>query len=218
MGQLMEAAERLFALKGVAGTSLQELADAIGVTRTGIYHYVSGKEEMLQALVEGFTFQTAQGLEVLANEKGRPAAARLYDGVSQMALRIAKSPQRFRLLLTTEGALPQGLAKQYRSARRRTLLALETLVKQAINEGACRAINPRLASFSLLGSCNWLAFWYPHTEGIEDNSPESVSADLAKLALQGLLSDRPAPAGSQISYLFGLLKDDLKRLESAVDK
>jgi AcrR family transcriptional regulator len=40
MGQIMEAAERLFAQQGVAGTSLQELADAVGLTRSGIYHYV----------------------------------------------------------------------------------------------------------------------------------------------------------------------------------
>ena len=217
MGQLMEAAERLFALKGVAGTSLQELADAIGVTRTGIYHYVSGKEEMLQALVEGFTLPTAKGLEILASEKGRPVAVRLHDAMSQMALRIAQNPQRFRLLLTSEGAFPEALAKQYRSARRRTLVALETLVQQAIKEGVCRPINARLASFSLLGSCNWLAFWYPHTDGIEDGSPEGIAKELATIALQGILTSRPATAEDKVSYLLGLLRDDLDRLQVAVD-
>jgi len=55
MGQLMEATERLFAQHGVAGTSLQALADAVGLSRTSIYHYVRGKDEMPETLVEVFT-------------------------------------------------------------------------------------------------------------------------------------------------------------------
>jgi AcrR family transcriptional regulator len=66
MGQLMEAAERLFAQHGVAGTTLQDLADAVGLTRTGVYHYVKGKDEMLEVLIRGFTVETAEDLRRLA--------------------------------------------------------------------------------------------------------------------------------------------------------
>jgi AcrR family transcriptional regulator len=217
MGQLMEAAERLFAQKGVAGTSLQELADAIGVTRTGIYHYVSGKDEMLRALVEGFTLKTAKDLEVLVKSTASPAVQRLHEGVTQMALRIAQSPQRFRLLLTAEGALPETLAKQYRSARRRTLAALEILVSQAIKEGSCKPVDPKLASFSLLGSCNWVAFWYPRAEGLSAKTPEDVADGLANIALGGLLTDRPTPEVNGLAHMIGLLREDIDRLEHMIE-
>ncbi|WP_297835931.1 TetR/AcrR family transcriptional regulator, partial [Pseudomonas sp.] len=124
MNQLMEAAERLFAQKGVAGTSLQELAEAVGLTRTGIYHYVKGKDEMLETLVRGFTLETARDLERLTSADTGTAIERLREGVTNMACKVAQHPQRFRLLLTSEGAFPEALAKQYRTARKRTLAAL----------------------------------------------------------------------------------------------
>src|SRR4051812_22383723 len=82
MGQLMEAAERLFAQKGVAGTSIQDLADAVGLTRTGIYHYVKGKDQMLEELVRGFTVETAEDLRRLADATNAPAYERLREAVT----------------------------------------------------------------------------------------------------------------------------------------
>jgi hypothetical protein len=169
-------------------------------------------------LVEGFTLQTAKDLEALAESKQGAAVRRLRDGVMHMALRIARNPQRFRLLLTIEGALPLALAKQYRGARRRTLAALESLVMQAIKEGSCKPVNHRLASFSLLGACNWVAFWYPQAEGLSAKSPEELADELAEMALGGLLSERPAPTSNSVAFVLGLLREDLHRLEHMVEK
>lgn len=211
MGQLMEAAERLFAQQGVAGTSLQELADAVGLTRTGIYHYVSGKDEMLQTLVEGFTLETARELQALAKDTSRPAIDRLREGVVQMALKVANHPQRFRLLLTSEEAFPEALAKQHRSARRSTLDALTSLVSQSISDGACRPVDPEVAAFSLAGVANWVAFWYPRKEGAGAATPADLAAELADVALGGITADRGDGGG--VASAIALLKEDIRRLE-----
>ncbi|MBV6823537.1 TetR/AcrR family transcriptional regulator [Pseudomonas sp. PD9R] len=216
MNQLMEAAERLFAQKGVAGTSLQELAEAVGLTRTGIYHYVKGKDEMLETLVRGFTLETARDLERLASEDSASAMDRLREGVTNMACKVAQHPQRFRLLLTSEGAFPEALAKQYRTARKRTLAALTDLVAQSIREGSCRAVNDEMAAFSLLGVCNWVAFWYPHGEKTSDLTPEQLSSQLTAIALEGLVAGRDASGAGGIAQMIGLLREDIDRLEGMI--
>jgi len=99
-GQLMEAAERLFVQQGVAGTSLQDLADAIGLTRTSVYHYVRNKDEMLEALVRDFTLETAEDLRRLAADTGSPAIDRLREAIRNTAFKVAQNPRRFRLILT----------------------------------------------------------------------------------------------------------------------
>ncbi|NEA31332.1 TetR/AcrR family transcriptional regulator [Streptomyces sp. SID13031] len=216
MNQLMEAAERLFAQKGVAGTSLQELADAVGLTRTAIYHYIRGKEDILETLVEGFTLRTARDLRRLAASNTGSAMDRLREAVTGMALIVAQHPQRFRLLLTSEGAFPEPLAKQYRRARRETLAALEELMVQAIKEGSCRPVDPELAAFALVGVSNWVAFWYPRPEGAGAAEPERLAASLADIALQGVLSERTA-SGDGVAHVIGLLRDDLGRLERMLE-
>lgn len=210
MGQLMEAAERLFAQQGVAGTSLQELADAVGLTRTGIYHYVKNKDEMLEALVQGFTLETAEDMRSLAAQTDSPAIDRLREAVRRTALKVAQHPRRFRLLLTSETAFPDALAKQYRQARRQTLTGLTDLVDQAIREGSCRPVEPEIAAFGLLGAANWVAFWYPRDRGPGSKAPEEIAAQLADNAVNGLRTER---AGEGLQHVIGLLEEDLGRLK-----
>jgi AcrR family transcriptional regulator len=218
MGQLMEAAERLFAQHGVAGTSLQALADAVGLSRTSIYHYVRGKDEMLETLVEGFTRHTARDLRRLASSEAGPAISRLREGVTNMALVVARHPQRFRLLLTSESAFPEPLAKQYRRARRETLAALEDLISQAIKEGSCRPVDQELAAFALLGVSNWVAFWYPRAEGAGGLDPERLATALASIALEGIVEVRAPGDRDGVSHVIGLLRDDLSRLERMIER
>ena len=48
--EIYERAIRLFADRGFAGTSLQDIADALGITRPALYYYVKSKDELLAKL------------------------------------------------------------------------------------------------------------------------------------------------------------------------
>ena len=211
----MVAAETLFARQGVGGTSLQELAEAVGLTRTGIYHYVKGKDELLEYLVRGFTLVTAKEVQALADETGRPALPRLRDAVIAMAVRVAEHPQRFRLLLTSEEAFPSALAKQHRRARRTTFAALSSLVTQGINDGTMNPVEPELTAFALAGVSNWVAFWYPHSG--DERSPREVAESLANIALDGIANTRGEGSGEDaVPHALSLLREDVTRLERLI--
>lgn len=216
IAQLMEAAEQLFARKGVAGTSLQELAEAIGLTRTSLYHYVRNKDEMLAMLVEGFTFETAQDMQRLAGDTDLPAVDRLREGIRSLIVRIAENPRRFRLILTSESQFPEELGKRYRKARRETSAALVELVRQAIREGSFRPVDPEMAAFGLIGAANWVAFWYPRPTGSGARSPEVVAEEIAENAVGGLRADGAHRAGTDIGQAIGLLEEDLGRLKQLI--
>ena len=53
--EIYEQATRLFAERGFAGTSLQDIADAMGMTRPSLYYYVKNKDELLARLVTEIT-------------------------------------------------------------------------------------------------------------------------------------------------------------------
>src|SRR5687768_7591889 len=48
----VDAALRLFGLHGVGGTSLQMIADALGVTKAAVYHQFQTKDAFVLAVVE----------------------------------------------------------------------------------------------------------------------------------------------------------------------
>ncbi|WP_297845844.1 hypothetical protein, partial [Pseudomonas sp.] len=96
--------------------------------------------------------------------------------------------------------------------------ALTDLVTQSIREGSCRAVNEELAAFSLLGVCNWVAFWYPHGEKTSDLTPGQLASQLAAVALEGLIAERDASGTGGIAQMIGLLRSDIDRLESMIDQ
>ena len=54
--RVLEAARTLFAEHGVAGTSLQMIADSLGVTKAAVYHQYKAKEDIVYAVGEQVNF------------------------------------------------------------------------------------------------------------------------------------------------------------------
>jgi len=49
---ILAKATRLFARQGYEGTSVQDVADAVGVTKQGVLHHYASKEELRRAVVD----------------------------------------------------------------------------------------------------------------------------------------------------------------------
>jgi AcrR family transcriptional regulator len=216
--QILEQAASLFADRGFSDTSLQEVANALGISRTALYHYIGGKDELLATLVKGITRETAESLERLADDDSIVPAAKVREAVRGMVIRIANSPARFRLLLLSEGALTEKLAVEHRDARRRTLEALTRIIQEGIRSGALRPIDEHLAAFALLGMSNWVAWWYK-PDRIPGQTPETLAASMAEMGLAALRiggNEGTAAEGDGIEHAVELLRQDLDYLERAL--
>ncbi|GAA4724041.1 TetR/AcrR family transcriptional regulator [Phytohabitans rumicis] len=72
--RFIDAAIRLFTRHSFAGTSLQMIADEVGVTKAAVYHHFRTREELLAAVIEPLVTQMRESVE--AAEAQRTAHAR----------------------------------------------------------------------------------------------------------------------------------------------
>jgi AcrR family transcriptional regulator len=72
--RVIEAALVLFAEHGVGGTSLQMIADAIGVTKAAVYHQFKTKEEIVLAAAEVVLASLEEAVEAAEAERSRSRA------------------------------------------------------------------------------------------------------------------------------------------------
>src|SRR5690606_7425144 len=63
---ILDAAATLFIERGTGGTSIQDIAESLGLTRTAVYYYFKKKEDIPQALTEDVTILAGR----LANNVG----------------------------------------------------------------------------------------------------------------------------------------------------
>ncbi|CAM5743014.1 hypothetical protein SALBM311S_11171 [Streptomyces alboniger] len=77
--ELLAAAAELFTTLGYGATSTRAVAERAGMRQASMYHYVSGKEELLAQLLEStVTPSLAYAREVLADDTA-PAEDRLWE-------------------------------------------------------------------------------------------------------------------------------------------
>lgn len=96
--RIVDAAVQLFAERGVAGTSLKDIADALGVTKAAVYHQFKTKEEIVLAAVGG----ALQGIAV-AVEQAQHEATPDEAAAEVIATVVALAVDRRRLIRTVQG-------------------------------------------------------------------------------------------------------------------
>lgn len=82
--RIIEAALALFAEHGIGGTSLQMIADAIGVTKAAVYHVYNTKDEIILAVAEVVLTRLETAVSAAEAERSRSRArevliARMID-------------------------------------------------------------------------------------------------------------------------------------------
>jgi AcrR family transcriptional regulator len=211
--QILERAAALFAERGFANTSLQEVADALEISRPALYHYIRSKDDLLAALVHGITQQTAASLGEIAADGDLDPVQKLDRAIRDMVQRIAANPARFRLLVASEEMLPAPLAEEHREARRLALQHLSDVIQSGIDAGALRRVDASIAAFAILGMCNWVAQWYS-ADRKGAPAPERVADELAAIGIAGLSAEGGASAsGDGVASALARLRDDIDDLE-----
>lgn len=205
--EIKENAARLFAERGVAGTTLQDIADATGLTRQAVYHYVANKDDLFAQLVSEIAEQPAHLLHEINEAAELPPVEKLHRMATSLALHQTANPDRFRLMITSEADLPEHLAASYRASRRRVLKELVAVIDAGIANGTFRPVNPRTAALGIVGMLNWIAWWYH-----KGDDEQETARQLADMAVQSILLDPVSTESSSAAQILAGVRRDLDRL------
>jgi AcrR family transcriptional regulator len=212
--QILTEATRLFAERGFAGTFLKDIADATGLTRPALYHYFANKEALLARLVSDLTLAPAAQLAKLGRLRGKSSVERLHAMAFDTALRHAKQPERFRVLVRSDAELPPELAESYRDGRRRILAEFIAVIERGMKNDELRPVDARTASLGIIGMCTWVAWWYHPTTAGDEREIATALADMAVASLSPADSRSTTARGPERAL--ELLKQDVAFLEAAL--
>jgi AcrR family transcriptional regulator len=211
--ELLDRATRLFAERGYEATTLRDIADACGVSRSSLYHYVSSKEDLLAMLVEQWSRGLADSLAVIRARTDLSPERKLRQVAELTVRQRAESPEQFRVLDQAETVLPEPLRTQHRQARRDVLTEITAVIEEGIAAGDFKPVDARVAAFSVLGLCNWVAWWYRPDGPYEIDAivRQITQSAVDMLIVSGTGQDGGTPARSALAQARGAL-DALERL------
>lgn len=178
---VLAAAIELFNRKGYDATSVGDIAESLGVTKSAIYHHVESKELLLSLALDE-ALGELEAAVASAAESGGSAYERLRGVVRRSVEVLVDHQPAVTLLLRVHG---NSETERRALARRRDVDArLARLVQQAVDEGQLRGdLDAALVSRLLFGMVNSLVEWYRATGPV----PRDQVADaVAALAFEGL--------------------------------
>ena len=86
--RFIDVAVRLFTQHSFAGTSLQMIADEVGVTKAAVYHHFRTREDLLAAVIEPLLAQLRTIVEAAEAQRSTSARAEhLLTGFTRLAVR-----------------------------------------------------------------------------------------------------------------------------------
>jgi AcrR family transcriptional regulator len=181
---LIAAARPLFAERGYAGVSTEEIVGAAGVTRGALYHHFAGKRELFAAVYEQIEAELSDRIATEALDGGATAPLQAMRSGARMFLRACTVPEVQRIVLL-DGPSVLGWDRWREIAAEHGLGLIEATLQAAVDAGAIAAQPVRPLAHLLMGALDEAALLVARSDQPEEalvEVSETLDSLLAALA------------------------------------
>lgn len=187
---IVDTSARLFAANGYHATGINELCEANELGKGALYHYIGSKEALLAAIHDRVMDEVMAGADRVA-EAGGPPPAQLARHGEELLDVIHRYPDHVWVFLHEFPALTGERAARFRDRRRRYERRIEEVLRQGVESGDFRDLDPWLTARAWLGMHNYTYLWLKPGKGL---SARDVAEPFAAIFLRGIGS---GPQGAE---------------------
>jgi AcrR family transcriptional regulator len=182
--EILDAACELIYSRGYASASMRDLAGVVGVTQAAIYYHFGNKEEILFALIEGFT-DNLSGLLRDALQTGGDGVSGLKAAIRAHIMLARSHYREFKLVTEDKKLLGDICAEAVRKREREIFLLYRDRIVELRQAGLTAPVDVSVSVFNILAMINFVPQWYRSDGAL---SLEEVAENTIALAMNGLLA------------------------------
>lgn len=156
--EIIDVAANMFREKGYDRTTLDDIAQALGVTKPALYYHFPSKEDiLLESIRTGYIGFEA---EIVRRDNLKASGRERVEIYLRLYLELITSTAGVTMIVADERVLsPEGNA-QYQKIRRLMTKDLEDRIAQGVADGTIRASETRLTTFAIFGMFNAIVPWF----------------------------------------------------------
>ena len=163
---------------------MQEIAEACGLTKAGLYHHIKTKEALLLAIMH-YGMDMFEDMVLAKCADIADPVARLRECMARnVALVTQDASKEVTIILHEHQTLTGASGQEINTRKKRYVRVLEAAFREAIERGQIRAVDPTLAAFSFLGTVLWTYKWYRSDGKL---TPRQMSDGMIDLFFEGLM-------------------------------
>jgi AcrR family transcriptional regulator len=180
--EVLEAATRIFQERGYAATTIQAIADEVGILKGSLYYYIDKKEDLLFQIVDG-VHRGLQASQSRIEEHDDPLE-QIRVFIEAHVRFVAANLDTTRVFLNDFRALSDERRQVIIDARDAYEGKLRELIVAAQEAGELRSdVDVDLVGFAVFGMMNWMSTWY---RPAGTKHPDEIGRAFADLVAAGL--------------------------------
>jgi AcrR family transcriptional regulator len=173
--------------KGFEATSMDDIAEAVDLTKGGLYYYIKGKKALLFAIMT-FAMDKIETEILTPARREEDPARRLAQILAGHAHLVLEETSPMTILVNEE----EGLETEHRDKIRKRKRAYVDFIRDTVlatlgEQGRDGEIDAAVATHSALGVMHHIVRWYRPESGIE---PDRLVEQLTAFTLHGLIPHR----------------------------
>jgi AcrR family transcriptional regulator len=181
---ILDNAANLFAEKSYSNTSIIEISEASGLSKSGIYHYFKSKREILYTMLSEHIRALFDQMGAALNSSKDPAE-QFYTLSLLMMQTYSKSKSRHAVLMREIDNLPANERREIVALERQVVKFTENLIGKIKPELYLIDKAQRPVAMLFFGMMNWTYTWYDTNKGVD---PDQLARMASSIFLNGLLA------------------------------
>jgi AcrR family transcriptional regulator len=158
--EIVRTATALLSEHGYQGMNLEDVAERTDIAKATLYHYFSGKDELVAAVIEGLTVEVNRRLEQeLARVRDRSHLEQIRTLIREQVRILTDTAPEVAAVFSWPTAWPESFQELVKESRRRHDAIFRRVVEAGIAAGEFDCPNPDVALQCLHGVLNQSALW-----------------------------------------------------------
>jgi AcrR family transcriptional regulator len=175
---------KLFEKKGFSETSIQDVVDALGVTKGTFYYYFNSKEELLMDIHLIYINKILQEQQLILANQDNNCKEKLLDIAKLLIGSIENQGASARVFFREMRNLNDEHLTEIIKKRDQFRINVQELVETGIRQREFRNdLQPDIVTFGVLGICNWSYFWFNPNGKVKD---QEVAGIFVEMLLNGI--------------------------------
>lgn len=149
----------LFAEHGYHSTSVNEIAEAVGISKPTLYHYIKSKEEILYWIHHEFSEWLLDRLHQ-RDDVPMTHEQRILETMADIFMLMQTRSGQVRTFFEHFRELPADRQSEIQDSRDQYFDEVRSMFVDAMAAGELRQIDPTFTTLAMFGVCNWAYQWY----------------------------------------------------------
>jgi TetR/AcrR family transcriptional regulator, cholesterol catabolism regulator len=181
--EIIAAAAKLFKEKGYHATTIQDVADEVGMLKGSLYYHIKSKEELLYLVTKEPIRELIERQKKLMESRLSPQQ-KIIDFIRSHLQAFDENYPHMFVFLQEKASLAEPVQAEVAGIDFRYETLLEAILQEGVERRIFRQeLDLKMMAFSILGMCNWMFKWYSKGGRL---TIDEIAHNMAETVLNGI--------------------------------